>query len=206
LFFYKKKINPKGKIQLILWNKQPTYADYLKMANQLQGEICMISNADIWLRNCDQELINILKEQPKYCYSLTRHEYDMSSPLIKRTEIGGKYYQSYDSFIFQSPMNIDYKLIDHVQNRLGAENIFKIELEKVGILFINPCKDIIIVHEHKSDIRTYSMEDDMLTPNNYRSDLKYTPILNKNEIIDLLKSKKNMSVKKFFTVSQLFSS
>ena len=58
--FLQANINPKQKIQLILWNKQPTYADYLKLANQLQGEICMISNADIWLKKCDEELINLL--------------------------------------------------------------------------------------------------------------------------------------------------
>ena len=56
LDFLKEKINPKGKIQLILLNKQPTYADYLKIANRLQGEICMISNSDIWLRNCDETI------------------------------------------------------------------------------------------------------------------------------------------------------
>tara|TARA_Y100000591_G_scaffold97246_1_gene82483 strand:- start:242 stop:1000 length:759 start_codon:yes stop_codon:yes gene_type:complete len=204
--FLKEKINPKNKIQLILLKKQPTYADYLKIANQLQGEICMISNADIWLRNCDEQLINILKENPNICYSLTRHEYDMSSYLIKRGELGGKYLQSYDSFIFQSPINIDYKLIDHVQNRLGAENIFKIELEKVGRLFINPCKVIIIVHEHKSDIRTYSTDDDMLRTKNYYRLLKYTPILNKNEILNVFKKEhKNHRKKKFSTVSFLFS-
>lgn len=204
--FLKEKINPKGKIHLILLNKQPTYANYLKLANQMQGEICMISNADIWLRNCDEQLINNLQQYPNYCFSLTRHEYDMSSDLIKRGELGGQYFQSYDSFIFQSPINIDYKLIDHVQNRLGAENIFKIELEKVGRLFINPCKVIIIVHEHKSDIRTYSTHDDMLRTKNYYRLLKYTPILNKNETLNVFKKKhKNHRKKTYSTVSSLFS-
>ena len=31
--FLKANIKPKQKIQLILWNKQPTYADYLRIAN-----------------------------------------------------------------------------------------------------------------------------------------------------------------------------
>ena len=204
LDFLKEKINPKGKIQLILLNKQPTYADYLKIANRLQGEICMISNADIWLRNCDEQLINILKQHPNIGFSLTRHEYDMTSPLIKRGD--GKYYQSYDSFIFQSPINIEYKLIDYVQNRMGAENVFKIELEKVGMLFINPCKVIVIVHEHKSDIRTYLIDDDMLSTKNYYSLLKFTPILDKNETLNVFKKqKKNYRKKTYSTVSSLFS-
>ena len=205
LDFLKEKINPKGKIQLILLNKQSTYADYLKIANRLQGEICMISNADIWLRNCDEQLINILKQHPNIGFSLTRHEYDMTSPLIKRGEFDGGY-QSYDSFIFQSPINIDYKLIDHVQNRMGAENVFKIELEKVGMLFINPCKVIVIVHEHKSDIRTYLIDDDMLSTKNYYSLLKFTPILDKNGLINYLRNlQKNYRKKKYSTVSSLFS-
>ena len=71
IVFLKDKLNPKGKIQLILWNNQPTYADYLKQANQLQGIICMISNADIWLKKCDEELINLLHKNPKIYFILT---------------------------------------------------------------------------------------------------------------------------------------
>ena len=204
--FLKEKINPKGKIKLILLNKQPTYADYLKIANRLQGEICMISNADIWLKKCDETIIDLLKQHPNIGYSLTRHEYDMSCPLITRYEQMGQGFQSYDSFIFKSPMNIDYKLIDHVQNIMGAENVFKIELEKVGMLFINPCKVIVIVHEHKSDIRTYLIDDDMLSTKNYYSLLKFTPILDKNGLINYLRNlQKNYRKKKYSTVSSLFS-
>ena len=204
--FLKKNIQKNNKINIILWNKQPTYADYLKLANQLQGEICMISNADIWLKTCDEELIYLLKQHPNISYSLTRHEYDMSSPLIKRGKLRGTQYQSYDSFLFKSPINIDYKLIDHVQNRMGAENVFKIELEKIGITFINPCKVIIIVHEHKSNIRTYDDSKDMIN-NDYRRMFKYTPIVNKEEILNHFrkKSQSQFQRKSFSTVSQMFS-
>ena len=54
--FLKANIKPKQKIQLILWNKQPTYADYLRIANTCYGQICMISNADIWLKKSDEEI------------------------------------------------------------------------------------------------------------------------------------------------------
>ena len=203
--FLKEKINPKGKIQLILLYKQPTYADYLKIANRLQGEICMISNADIWLKKCDETIIDLLKQHPNIGYSLTRHEYDMSCPLITRYEHMGQGFQSYDSFIFKSPMNIDYKLIDHVQNIIGSENLFKIELEKVGIKFINPCKVIVIVHEHKSGIRTYKNDDDILSLQHY-SLLKITPILDKNGLINYLRNlQKNYRKKTYSTVSSLFS-
>ena len=60
-----------------------------------------------------------------------------------REHLVKRYYGSYDSFIFQSPINIvTDKLIDHVQNRAWARKMFlKLELEKIGMLnFINPCK------------------------------------------------------------------
>ena len=192
--FLKETIKTTGnKIQLILWKKQPTYADYLNLANQLKGEICMISNADIWLKECDIELINLIKTNKNIGYSLSRHEHDMSCPLIERSLNAGKFsrlYQSYDSFIFKSPININYKLISHIQNRMGAENIFKIELEKIGMQFINPCKCIIIVHEHKSCVRTYDEKDDMLTAS-IRHRLKYTPIANTHQIINHFNTKKH---------------
>ena len=92
--FLKENIQSKQvKLQLILWNKQPTYADYLKLANQLQGEICMISNADIWLKKCDEELINLLKQHPNISYSLTRYDTInltiLVAPLIKRGKLRG---------------------------------------------------------------------------------------------------------------------
>ena len=39
----------------------------------------------------------------------------------KPTDIVG----CFDSFIFKSPINIDYSLINHIQNRPGSEHVFK---------------------------------------------------------------------------------
>jgi len=209
--FLKEKVNPKGKIQLILWNKQPTYADYLKLVNQLQGEICMISNADIWLKKCDEELINILKQYPNIGFSLTRYDRDAStniiSPLFKGM-IG-----CFDSFIFQSPIDIDPNLINHIQNRPGSEHVFKTELEYKGIEFINPCYDIITVHEHLSNARTYTKKDDLLwgydlSGNNikYTYSKLLTRTLPQKKITIMEKYfKKYYRKKNYSTVSQMFS-
>jgi hypothetical protein len=217
--FLQANINPKQKIQLILWNKQPTYADYLKLANQLQGEICMISNADIWLKKCDEELINLLHGNPKIAYSLTRYDYDKSNNLKlcaslwrRETDVG-----CFDSFILKSPININYALIDHIQNRPGSEHIFKTELEHTGIKFHNPCYNIIIVHEHLSNVRTYTMKDDLLWDFDasggryglYKYDkcLVQTPPSHVKSINNHIKErkKKEESRKIFSTVSSLFS-
>ena len=126
--FLKQEIKiTRNKIQLILWNKQPFYSDYLECANQLKGEICMISNADIWLKSCDTDVINLLLTQDNIGFSLTRHEHDMTCPLI---DIFSPHQMSFDSFIFKSPIFVDFKLIKHIQNRPGSEHVFKTELEK----------------------------------------------------------------------------
>ncbi len=213
--FLKEKINPRGKIQLILLNKQPTYADYLKLANQLQGQICMISNADIWLRNCDEELINLLYKNPKIAYSLTRYDSDKSNNhklyfgFPTATDIG-----CFDSFIFKSPINIDYNLINHIQNRPGSEHVFKTELEYKGIRFYNLCYDICIVHEHLSNVRTYTKKDDLLWEIDlsdnlcrfkYSKSLTHTPPQKKLTIMREYSIEKNRRKKTYSTVSSLFS-
>ena len=159
--FLKQEIKiTRNKIQLILWNKQPFYSHYLNLANQLKGEICMISNADIWLKKCDTDLINLLIENENIGYVLTRHEHDMSCELINKFEFIG----SFDCFIFISPKLVTGH-IKHVQNIPGSEHIFKYFMEKdTKIKFYNPCYDIIIIHEHKSNIRNYN-EGDLLYPN-----------------------------------------
>jgi len=215
IVFLKDKLNPKGKIQLILWNNQPTYADYLKQANQLQGQICMISNADIWLKKCDEELINLLYKNPKIAYSLTRYDSDKSnnhklylSSWPNATAIG-----CFDSFIFKSPINIDYSLINHIQNRPGSEHIFKTELEYKGIRFYNLCYDICIVHEHLSNVRTYTKKDDLLweidlSDNSiykYTKTLTPTPPQKKLPIMRNYFKKKYYQKKKYSTISQMFS-
>ena len=221
--FLKQEIKiTRNKIQLILWNKQPFYSDYLNLANQLKGEICMISNADIWLKKCDIDLINLVNQgypQGKNIgYALTRHEHDMSSRLI---DIFAKNHMSYDSFILKSPIYIDLKLISHQQNRMGSENVFKRELEETDIIFYNPCKDIVIVHEHKSELRNYGGED-MLSSRNiypigktkqggvlyghkwiYNKDLKYSPPIPKQELLRIVKPSRQ-SGRSFKSASSLF--
>ena len=203
-----------GKIQLILWNKQPTYADFLKVANQLQEEICMISNSDIWVRKCDQELINLLKQHPNIGFSLTRSDRDASTNIIsspngnwKPGEVGG-----FDSFIFKSPINIDYNLINHIQNRPGSEHVFKTELEHKGIRFYNLCYDICIVHEHLSNVRTYTKKDDLLWEIDLsdNSIYKYTKTLTPTppqKKLPIMRNyfKKYYQKKKYSTISQMFS-
>jgi len=217
--FLKQEIKiTRNKIQLILWNKQPFYSDYLNLANQLIGEICMISNSDIWLKSCDTDLINLIKTNKNIGYSLTRHEHDMSCEQINKFGIIG----SFDCFIFISPKLVIGN-IKHVQNIPGSEHIFKYFMEKnTKIKFYNPCYDIIIIHEHKSNIRNYN-EGDLLYPNSSRwqdnekayknhtdnlyphpnKDLIRTPPITKKQLLNIINSSRQ-SGKIFYFTSALF--
>jgi hypothetical protein len=139
-----------GKIVIASLAKgMPLYCDFFNYAiNHLKEKICMVSNSDIYIHECDMNLLSILKENS--VYALTRHEYDMTCPLIN------DYHGSHDSFIFRSPLNISTKELNFPQNVWGSEAKLLSLLYNQGVLIKNPCKQIKIVHLHKSNIREVS--------------------------------------------------
>lgn len=141
-------------------NGMAIYYDFFKYAmTALSGKICMITNSDIYIHNCDMNLINNLKDN--MMYALTRHEYDLSCPLIN------DYHGSHDSFIFRSPLNISIDNLKFPQNVWGSENKLLEILYNQSITIKNPCKQIIIVHLHKSNIRENNRQwISCHTPNN----------------------------------------
>ena len=127
-------------------NGMPLYYDFFNYANtMLNDKMCMITNSDIYIHTCDINLLSILKDNS--VYALTRHEYDLSCPLIH------DYHGSHDSFIFTSPLNISIENFRFPQNVWGSENKLLELLYTQNILIKNPCKQIIIVHLHQSFIR-----------------------------------------------------
>lgn len=160
---YVKKLN-NSKINIISINHKPTYSDLFKYCfENLQNEICMITNSDIYLYDCDNDVLNKLHEY-KTVFSLTRYEYNLSKPLID--SYGG----SHDCFIFKAPLqNILLDNINHYQNHWNSEGVVLFELNKIECKLFNPCHQIKIVHLHKSNIRehgriTYSPERRFLLP------------------------------------------
>jgi len=140
-----------NKIKIIEIGKQPLYSDLFEYANKLRNKLCVIINSDIWFHKIDQNVLNKMKRND--IYALTRHESGMSSPLIN------KYTGSHDAFIFYSPIKNDLiKHIKHPQNVWGSENVLLYELKKLKYNLFNPCKQIVIVHEHKSNVRNPSRE------------------------------------------------
>jgi hypothetical protein len=128
--------------------KKPLYSDLFKYAfDNLKNKICMVTNSDIYMHEADINVLNILN-QDNIVFSLTRYEHDMGSPLID------KYQGSHDCFLFKSPLN--YSLIEniqHAQHHWNSEGIVLYELNRINAKIFNPCRQIKIVHLHKSDIR-----------------------------------------------------
>lgn len=139
-----------NKIKIKILERIPLYSDLFLCANLLpKGEICMISNNDIWLKSIRfKELLTELESN--MIYALKRHEYNLEPKLQKEQPDGG----SADSFIFKSP--VPKSIIEdtkHTQNQWGSENIVMFEFWRKKYRLYNPCFHIIIVHEHRSEER-----------------------------------------------------
>ena len=159
------------KIKIIGIGQQAKYSDFFWYCNNnLKNEICMISNGDIWLKHIDHPLILNFLYQKEVVFALTRHEYDLSSPLITNYE------GSHDIFMFipsrltlkaskfppKSYKNIYlenqnfYSQVNTKQNVWGSENLVIDALKNRNNKILNPCKNIIIIHEHKTQLRERS--------------------------------------------------
>lgn len=146
-----------SRIKIIRIGKQPLYSDLINYANTLDGEICMIMNSDIWLHSISD--MRILENMDGKLYGLTRHESDMSPKLIDRYNSPKGFIGSQDAFIFKSPVNEE--ILQHVnfsQNVWGSDNVLLREFQKIGYKLYDPCRQIIIVHEHTSNNREENRE------------------------------------------------
>lgn len=137
-----------NKIKIIKVGYQPLYSDMFEYAiDNLNDEICMISNSDIYLYKTDLNLLNKLSNN---VYALSRHESDFKCHVYG--------WGSHDSFIFY-PKYINKDLLQnmqHVQNVAGSDdNIINILVDS-GLKLYNPCFQIVIIHLHNSELRTYT--------------------------------------------------
>lgn len=147
-----------NKITLVIFEGQPKYPDLFKYGSQLKDKICCICNSDIEfiIENTDIRLLEELYNN-KVIYFLTRHEYDMSYPLI--INFGG----SHDGFIFHSNTlhntigNIDFSFINYKQNTSGIEALLTIFfIEQLNYKILNPCLQIKLIHHHQSHVRIWN--------------------------------------------------
>ena len=144
--------NNSEKIVVIEIGKKPKYSDFFNyIINNVKDKICMIINSDIFLYETDEKLIDILNEN-KIAYALTRYEHDMSHPLIN------DYHGSHDAYIFNSKFVNETIINEHTnfyQNFPGIETHIIKALCDNGFTMYNPCKQIKIVHLHKTQLRNH---------------------------------------------------
>jgi hypothetical protein len=141
------------KIIIIEVHKKPLYSDFFRyILKNVKGKLCMIANSDIYISSYDEQLLNVLY-QNKWVYALTRHEHDMSCPLIDR------YFGSHDCYIFNSEFIdesiITYKFTEFYQNFVGIETRIISAFIELNFTAHNPCKQIQIVHLHESGVRNH---------------------------------------------------
>jgi hypothetical protein len=144
--------NNSEKIVIIEIGKKPKYTDFFNYIFQnLENKICMITNADIYIYYCQLNLIEVLKTNA-LVYSLTRYEYDLTCPLIET------YQGSHDCYIFNSSFlkkTIINEDTNFYQNFPGIEtHIIKAFCDN-GFKPLNPCRQIKIVHYHKTQLRNH---------------------------------------------------
>lgn len=144
--------NNSDKIVVIAIGKKPVYSDFFEyILENLKDDICMISNADIYLYEYQEDLIEKLKDI-KIAYALTRHECDMTHPLIDQ------YRGSHDSYIFNSKYinkNIINEHTNFYQNFPGIETHLIKNFCDQGFQVYNPCFQIKIIHLHKTVLRRH---------------------------------------------------
>jgi hypothetical protein len=144
--------NHSDKIVIIEVGKKPKYSDFFNyIIKHVKDKICIITNADIFLHESNDKLIERLQEH-KFAFALTRYEHDMSHPLID--DYGG----SHDAYIFNSKFINESIINDHTQfyqNFPGIETHIIKALCDVGFKVFNPCKQIKIVHLHQTQLRRH---------------------------------------------------
>ena len=146
------ELNKHNKIHIIEVGKQPLYSDLFEYAmDNLSEQICMISNSDIYLYECD---LTVLSQLDKYIYALSRHEHDLTCKVLG--------FGSHDSFLFHGSLLKNKKEIlknmNHIQNLAGSDDNIVNILSDHGFKLLNPCFEIKIIHLHSSELRTYSSE------------------------------------------------
>lgn len=158
-----------NKIIIVNFNNQPKYPDLFIYSSKIKNKICCISNSDIRI-SIENNYLNLLDRlyNNKLIYFLTRHESDLSCPLINN--FGG----SHDAFIFHSDtvyydiINLDLSSIDYKQNTSGIEALLTLFfIETLNYKIMNPCYQIKLIHYHKSQYRSWQKFDNKIVGYTY---------------------------------------
>ena len=141
------------------YNYRLKYCDAVKFINDnLKGNICILANSDIYF---DETLFKINRKIiHNNFFALLRYDEDNDGNKKIFTRHGQPRDDSQDCWIFQSPLNVNLKKIDFSFGTPGCDSIFATCVYEEGKLRIsNPCYDIISIHVHNTEFRTYNEDN-----------------------------------------------
>jgi hypothetical protein len=141
--------NIPDKVEQVVINKSKDYrlkySDAIYYINEhYRGEICILANSDIYF---DDTLSKITDENIQgKMFALLRYETD---GLHNRND-------SQDSWIFKSPLPVEYKYITFSFGIPGCDSVFANRVYGSKVTVTNPCYDIHTHHLHESQERNYT--------------------------------------------------
>lgn len=144
-------------------NPRLSFGEALRHVNEhLQLKIAIIANNDITF----DKSLHLLREERvvkaianKYsAFALSRIEPDEHIGI--GSQCSHKYVGSHDAFVVHSPVpqSLILGLTNVYLGQAGADARFVYEARNVGLIVGNPCKDMIILHHHKSNHRTSGIQ------------------------------------------------
>jgi hypothetical protein len=163
--------DPYNKITQIIisnnFNYRPKFSHFIRHINEnYKNEICIIANSDIYF-NDTLNKINISNITNKVL-SLLRYDLKKDNTIEifrkfdthkKDIRYGHPRDDAQDSWIFLSPLNIPYDSINLMFGTPGCDNMFANAVYEAGLIITNPCYDIITIHVHESNYRTYTEDN-----------------------------------------------
>jgi hypothetical protein len=123
--------------------------------NNLKNKICILSNSDIYF-NESLSKINNKNLGCRDFFALLRYDEDINGNIKIFTRHDFPRDDSQDSWIFKSPLNVDLDELGFSFRTLGCDSIFSSIVHESNFKVTNPSLDIITIHLHLSNYRTYT--------------------------------------------------
>ena len=146
-------IRNKNKInQIIVDSNKSNFKDSIDFINKyLENETIILANSDIYFNDTLEKINNIDLSKKVLC--LLRYNKLENDEIDIFRHFGEPRTDSQDSWIFNSPLNVDLDKIDFNFGIPGCDNIFASELYNSNYELSNPSYDIISIHLHNSNER-----------------------------------------------------
>ena len=145
------------KIKRVTLDKRPTYKDLFEYCNEnMNGEICIVSNADIIFDETIRYFKSLRMENQFYALS----RWEISTDDGKSWEI--EPYDnaaSQDCWIFRTPV-LTSDNMDYTMGKPGCDNRITYDMRELGYTCRNPGKKVVTVHFHPTNFRSYHPNDD----------------------------------------------